>query len=207
MPLALHCSRAGRLVRLSLTIEIAPHQQFGDATLNSSESRMVSPNYRLGSPREGRREETTKPACRTAWQRGRAQAAACRRRDPRDPACSDRSIAHDLGVNWGLVARMRRELAVAGEAVLGLPVRGRDGRPTSTRPGTCRGSRNWTGSTADCTPWSGWSNRRSSRGPIGAGRRRSAGCCVGSSSGCGSGSTDWIGSKRRSIPGVNIVPK
>ncbi len=124
-----------------------------------------------------------------------------------DPACSDRSIAHDLGVNRGLVARMRRELAVAGEAVLGLPVRGRDGRPTSTRPGTCRGSRNWTGSTADCTPWSGWSNRRSSRGTIGPGRRRSAGYCVGSSSGCGSGSTDWSGSKRGSIPGVDIAPK
>ncbi len=44
-----------------------------------------------------------------------------------DPACSARSITHDLGVNRGLVARMRRELAVAGEAVLGLPVRGRDG--------------------------------------------------------------------------------
>jgi hypothetical protein len=44
-----------------------------------------------------------------------------------DPACSDRSIAQDLGVSRGLVARMRRELAVAGEAVLGLPVRGRDG--------------------------------------------------------------------------------
>ena len=44
-----------------------------------------------------------------------------------DPACSDRSIAHDLGVSRFLVARMRRELAAAGEAVLGLPVRGRDG--------------------------------------------------------------------------------
>jgi len=44
-----------------------------------------------------------------------------------DPACSDRSIAHDLGVSRGLVARMRQELAAAGETVLGLPVRGRDG--------------------------------------------------------------------------------
>ena len=44
-----------------------------------------------------------------------------------DPACSDRSIAYDLGVSRFLVARMRRELAAAGEAVLGLPVRGRDG--------------------------------------------------------------------------------
>ncbi|MGZ3396894.1 MAG: hypothetical protein ACXWPK_20630, partial [Isosphaeraceae bacterium] len=32
-----------------------------------------------------------------------------------DPACSDRSIAHDLGVSRFLVARMRRELAAAGE--------------------------------------------------------------------------------------------
>lgn len=31
-----------------------------------------------------------------------------------DPVCSDRSIAHDLGVSRFLVARMRRELAVAG---------------------------------------------------------------------------------------------
>ena len=44
-----------------------------------------------------------------------------------DPACSDRSLAHDLGVSRNLVTRMRRELAAAGETVLGLPVRGRDG--------------------------------------------------------------------------------
>ena len=88
---------------------------------------MVSPNYKLGSPREGRREEATKPACRTAWQRDHAQAAACADAIRADPACSDRSIAHDLGVSRFLVARMRRELAAAGEAVLGLPVRGRDG--------------------------------------------------------------------------------
>ena len=43
-----------------------------------------------------------------------------------DPACSDRSIAHDLGVSLGRVARMRQELAAAGETVLDLPVRGRD---------------------------------------------------------------------------------
>ncbi len=44
-----------------------------------------------------------------------------------DPACSGRTIAHDLGVSRNLVARMRQELATAGETVLGLPVRGRDG--------------------------------------------------------------------------------
>ena len=44
-----------------------------------------------------------------------------------DPACSDRTISHDLGVSRNLVARMRQELATAGETVLGLPVRGRDG--------------------------------------------------------------------------------
>jgi hypothetical protein len=44
-----------------------------------------------------------------------------------DPAQSDRSIALDLGVSRDLVARIRRRLAAAGETVLGLPVRGRDG--------------------------------------------------------------------------------
>jgi hypothetical protein len=45
-----------------------------------------------------------------------------------DPARSDRGIAHDLDVSRELVARVRRELAAAGENVLGLPVRRSDGQ-------------------------------------------------------------------------------
>jgi hypothetical protein len=44
-----------------------------------------------------------------------------------DPARSDRGLADDLGVSRELVARTRRQLAAAGEAVLGLPVRSRNG--------------------------------------------------------------------------------
>lgn len=44
-----------------------------------------------------------------------------------DPARSDRWIALDMGVSRDLVTRIRRKLAAAGETVLGLPVRGRDG--------------------------------------------------------------------------------
>ena len=64
------------------------------------------------------------PAPSESWMRKRQLVTEAIRADP---ACSDRSIAHDLGVSRDLVARMRRELAAAGEAVLGLPVRGRDG--------------------------------------------------------------------------------
>jgi hypothetical protein len=64
------------------------------------------------------------PAPPESWMRRRQLVAEAIRADP---ACSDRSIAHDLSVSRNLVARMRRELAAAGETVLGLPVRGRDG--------------------------------------------------------------------------------
>ena len=64
------------------------------------------------------------PAPPESWMRKRQLVAEVIRADP---ACSDRSIALDLGVSRDLVTRMRRELAAAGETVLGLPVRGRDG--------------------------------------------------------------------------------
>ena len=124
-----------------------------------------------------------------------------------DPACSDRSIAHDLGVSRFLVARMRRELAAAGEAVLGLPVRGRDGLTYQFKTRHVSRVAELDRLYRRLYPVVRVVESEELRGPIGAGRRRSAGYCVGSSSGCGSGSTDWIGSKRRSIPGVDIVPK
>ncbi len=64
------------------------------------------------------------PAPPESWMRKRQLVAEAIRADP---TCSDRSIAHDLGVSRNLVTRMRREMAAAGETVLGLPVRGRDG--------------------------------------------------------------------------------
>ena len=124
-----------------------------------------------------------------------------------NPACSDRSIAHDLGVSRFLVARMRRELAAAGEAVLGLPVRGRDGLTYQFKTRHVSRVAELDRLYRRLYPVVRVVESEEFARTYRSGSETSAGYCVGSSSGCGSGSTDWIGSKRRSIPGVDIVPK
>ena len=111
-----------------------------------------------------------------------------------DPACSDRSIAHDLGVSRDLVTRMRREMAAAGETVLGLPVRGRDGLTYQFK--TRHVSR---AAELDRLHRRLYSvvkvvESEELRGPIGPGRRRSAGYCVAPWRGSSPG---WSGSNVR----------